>query len=240
VVPYGGTFLIFSDYARNAIRLSALQKTRVVYVMTHDSIGLGEDGPTHQPVEHLAALRAIPNLLVMRPADGVETAECWELALNSQDRPTLLALTRQNLATARTTHISENLSAKGAYEIAGDKDAKVTFLATGSEVEIAFAARVLLNQEGIKSRIVSMPCWDLFEEQPQSYRDAVLGPGTVKVAIEAASPMGWDRWLGPDGVFVGMHSFGASGPYKDVYKFFKITPEAAAEAARTALKKARS
>ncbi len=237
LVPYGGTFLVFSDYCRPSIRLAALMGIRVIFVMTHDSIGLGEDGPTHQPVEHLAALRAIPNLHVMRPADSVETAECWELALNSEKQPSLLALTRQNLPTFRTEHTAENLCARGAYEIASAPDAKITFLATGSEVEIAFAARDMLNAEGIAARIVSMPCWDLFEAQPQSYRDAVLGPGTVKVAIEAAVQMGWDRWLGPKGVFVGMHSFGASGPYKDVYRHFKITPEAAAEAARAALKK---
>ena len=237
VVPYGGTFLVFTDYCRPSIRLAALMGIRVVYVMTHDSIGLGEDGPTHQPVEHLAALRAIPNLLVMRPGDAVETAECWDLALNSPNRPSLLALTRQNLPTFRTEHTDENLCAKGAYEVASAPGAKVTFLATGSELEIAFAARDILKNEGIAARIVSMPCWDLFEEQPQSYREAVLGPGTVKVAIEAAVSQGWERWLGPNGVFVGMHSFGASGPYKDVYKHFKITPEAAAEAARTALKR---
>jgi transketolase len=237
VVPYGGTFLTFSDYCRPSIRLAALMGIRVVYVMTHDSIGLGEDGPTHQPVEHFAALRAIPNLLVFRPADAVETAEAWQIALTERKRPTLLALSRQNLSTVRTTHVAENLSLKGAYELVGDANAKVTFLATGSEVEMAVAARELLKAEGIASRIVTMPCWELFEEQPATYRDSVLGPGTVKVAIEAGVRLGWDRYIGSDGAFVGMHSFGASGPYKDVYRHFGITPEAAAEAAKEALKR---
>ncbi|HTU00004.1 MAG TPA: transketolase [Rhizomicrobium sp.] len=237
IVPYGGTFLTFSDYCRPSIRLAALMGIRVVYVMTHDSIGLGEDGPTHQPVEHFAALRAIPNLLVFRPADAVETAEAWQIALTEKARPTLLMLSRQNLSTVRTTHTDENLSSKGAYELVGDAGAKVTFLATGSEVEMAVAARELLKAEGIAARIVTMPCWELFEEQPATYRDSVLGPGTVKVAIEAGVRLGWDRYIGPDGQFIGMHSFGVSGPYKDVYRHFGITPEAAAEAAKKALKK---
>jgi transketolase len=236
VIPYGGTFMVFSDYCRPSIRLAALMGIRVIFVMTHDSIGVGEDGPTHEPVEHLAALRAIPNLLVMRPADGVETVECWDLAIHSTKQPTLLAFARQDVPTARTEHTSQNLSAKGAYELVGDKDAKVTFLATGSEVDIAMQARALLAAEGIASRIVSMPCWALFEAQSEQYRKEVLGPGTVKVGIEAAVRLGWDRYIGPDGAFIGMHSFGASGPYKDVYKHFGITPEAAAEAAKKALK----
>ncbi len=236
IVPYGGTFLTFSDYCRPSIRLAALMGIRVIYVMTHDSIGLGEDGPTHQPVEHFAALRAIPNLLVFRPADGVETAEAWALALASEKRPSLLMLSRQNLSTVRTTHTDENLSAKGAYELVGADNAKVTLLATGSEVEMAMKAREILGQEGIAARIVSMPCWGLFEEQPATYRDSVLGPGTVKVAVEAGVRLGWDRYIGPKGGFVGMHSFGASGPYKDVYRHFGITPEAVADAAKAALK----
>jgi transketolase len=236
VMPYGGTFLTFSDYCRPSIRLAALMGIRVVYVMTHDSIGLGEDGPTHQPVEHFAALRAIPNLLVFRPADAIETAEAWQIAINEKKRPSLLMLSRQNLSTVRTTHVDENLSAKGAYELVGDKAAKVTLLATGSEVEIAVAARALLAAEGIAARIVTMPCWELFEEQPATYRDSVLGSGTVKVAVEAGVRLGWDRYIGPDGAFVGMHSFGASGPYKDVYRHFGITPEAVADAAKAALK----
>ena len=236
VIPYGGTFMVFSDYCRPSIRLAALMGIRVVFVMTHDSIGVGEDGPTHQPVEHLAALRAIPNLLVMRPADAVETAECWQIALENQHRPSLIAFSRQDVTPVRTVHTAENLSAKGAYEVASAQNAKVTFLSTGSELGIALAARDLLTAEGIAARIVSMPCWDLFEEQPALYRKNVLGPGTVKIAIEAAAQFGWDRYIGADGAFVGMHSFGASGPYKDVYTHFNITPEAAAEAARQALK----
>ena len=235
VIPYGGTFMVFSDYCRPAIRLAALMGIRTIFVMTHDSIGVGEDGPTHQPVEHLAALRAIPNLLVMRPADGVETMECWQLALDHADRPTLLAFSRQDVPTVRTTHTAENLSAKGAYELVGDAGAKLTFLATGSEVGLAMQARALLAKDGIPSRIVSMPCWALFEEQSPQYREKVLGPGTVKVAIEAGVRQGWDRYIGADGGFIGMHSFGSSGPAKDVYKHFHITPEAAAEAAKTAL-----
>jgi transketolase len=236
VIPYGGTFFVFSDYCRPSIRLAAIMKIRTIFVMTHDSIGVGEDGPTHQPVEHLAALRAMPNLLVLRPADSVEVAECWEIALQNAERPSVLVFSRQDVATLRTTDVSENLCRKGAYELAGSDGAKVTFLATGSEVEIAQKARDLLNAEGIASRIVSMPCWELFEEQPLAYRQSVLGPGTVKVAVEAAVSLGWDRYVGPNGKFVGMHGFGASGPYKDVYKHFGITPDAVADAARDALK----
>jgi len=217
--------------------LAALMGIRVVYVMTHDSIGLGEDGPTHQPVEHLAAMRAMPNLKVFRPADAVETAECWALALADKKSPSFLALTRQNLATVRSAHTDENLCAKGAYELAASPDAKVTLLATGSEVELAFKARDLLAAENIAARIVSMPCWELFEQQSATYREAVLGPGTVKVGIEAAMPFGWDRYIGSTGAFVGMHGFGASGPYKDVYAHFGITPEAVVEAAKSALKR---
>jgi len=237
VIPYGGTFMVFSDYCRPSIRLAALMGVRTIFVMTHDSIGVGEDGPTHQPVEHLAALRAIPDLLVMRPADGVETAECWEIALSHAKRPSLLAFSRQDVPTVRTIHTAENLSAKGAYELAGDANAKITFLATGSEVGLAVSAREALAKEGIGSRIVSMPCWALFEEQSAQYRQSVLGPGTVKIAIEAAVRQGWDRYIGGDGLFIGMHSFGSSGPAKDVYKHFHITPEAVVEAAKKALNK---
>jgi len=240
IIPYSGTFLVFSDYARPAIRLAALMGVRAIHVMTHDSIGLGEDGPTHQPVEHLAALRAIPNLLVFRPADAVETAECWDIALSEVRHPSVLALTRQNLATVRTTHTDENLSRKGAYELApADGEAKVTFFATGSEIEIALAARALLAKDGIGARVVSMPCWELFDAQSETYRESVLGPGTVKVAIEAAVSFGWERYLGEQGRFIGMKSFGASGPYKDLYEHFGITPEAAADAARSLLKNKR-
>ena len=234
-IPYSGTFLVFSDYCRPAIRLAALMGVRAIHVMTHDSIGLGEDGPTHQPVEHLAALRAMPNLLVFRPADAVETAECWELALAQARTPSVLALTRQSVPALRITHTNENLSAKGAYELAGADGAKVTFLATGSEVQIALKARELLTNENIPARVVSMPCWELFDAQSAAYREATLGPGTVKVAIEAACGFGWERYTGANGRFVGMHSFGASAPYKELYKHFGITAEAAAEAARQAL-----
>jgi transketolase len=236
VIPYGGTFLVFSDYMRPSIRLAALMGIRVVFVMTHDSIGVGEDGPTHQPVEHLAALRAIPNLLVIRPADAVETAEAWEIALNRTDGPSLLAFSRQDVPTLRTEHNADNLVNKGAYEIAGAENSKVTFLATGSEVDLAMKARELLKADGIAARVVSMPCWRLFEQQSETYRETVLGAGTVKIAVEAAVREGWDRYIAPHGRFVGMHGFGASGPYKNVYKHFGITPEAAADAARAALK----
>ncbi|MGA7713122.1 MAG: transketolase [Rhizomicrobium sp.] len=236
IFPYGGTFMVFSDYARPSIRLAAIMGIRVGFVMTHDSIGLGEDGPTHQPVEHLAAMRAMPNINVFRPADAVETAECWALTLANKKTASFLALTRQNLPTVRTVHTDENLSAKGAYELVGAPGAKVTLLATGSEVELALKARDLLAAENIAARVVSMPCWELFEQQSEAYRDSILGSGTVKVGVEAAVRLGWDRYVGSNGAFVGMHSFGASGPYKDVYLHFGITPEAVVEAAKRALK----
>ena len=242
ILPYGGTFMVFSDYCRPSIRLAALMGIKVVFVMTHDSIGVGEDGPTHQPVEHLAALRAIPNLNVMRPADGVETAECWELAVKA-DGPSLIAFSRQDVPTLRENPTDDNLSARGAYMLAEDRDAQVTLLASGTEVSMAMEAREKLAAEGIPSRVVSMPSWALFEQQPIGYRKAVLGPGTVKVAIEAAVREGWDRYIGSDllggdgGAFVGMHSFGASGPYKDVYAKFGITADAAVAAAKTLLGK---
>ncbi|MES2472582.1 MAG: transketolase [Pseudomonadota bacterium] len=242
LIPYGGTFMVFSDYCRPSIRLAALMGIRVVFVMTHDSIGVGEDGPTHQPVEHLAALRAIPTLLTMRPADGVETAECWDLALKNDRRPSLIAFSRQDVPTLRETHTAENVSAKGAYELVGDANAKVTFLATGTEVSLAVEAAGKLKAEGIGARVVSMPCWALFEEQSEDYRRKTLGPGTVKVAIEAGIREGWDRYIGSEllengGAFIGMTSFGASGPYKDVYKKFGITADAAVAAAQKLLKK---
>ncbi|MCX7898970.1 MAG: transketolase, partial [Methylocystis sp.] len=210
-VPYGGTFLVFSDYARGAIRLSALMGLRVIYVMTHDSIGLGEDGPTHQPVEHLASLRAMPNLNVFRPADAIETAECWELALGATKTPSILSLSRQNLP-ALDRPVDENLSARGAYvlrDASGGRD--VTLLATGSEVEIALAAAEILSGQGINAAVVSMPCWELFEAQSAEYRASVLGTAP-RVAVEAAARLGWDRWIGENGAFVGMSSFGASAP----------------------------
>jgi transketolase len=233
--PYGGTFLVFSDYARGAIRLSALMGLRVIYVLTHDSIGLGEDGPTHQPIEHLAALRAMPNLNVFRPADAIETAECWELALASAHTPSVLSLSRQNLPTLERS-VGENLSARGGYvlrEAAGKRDA--TLLATGSEVEIALAAADILGAQGIKAAVVSMPCWELFEAQSEAYRAEVLG-AAPRVAVEAAARLGWDRWLGERGAFIGMSGFGASGPAAELYKHFGVTAEAVADAARTLVK----
>jgi transketolase len=235
VVPYGGAFFVFSDYCRPSIRLAALMGLRVIYVFTHDSIGVGEDGPTHQPVEQLAAARAIPGLRVFRPCDVVETAECWALALADKHHPSMLALTRQGLITARTEHTDENLCAKGAYEVAPAENAKVSLLATGSEVELAFKARDLLAADGIAARIVSMPSWELFEEQSEEYRKETLRPDTVRIGIEAALSFGWDRYIGENGAFVGMHGFGASGPAKDVYKHFAITPEAVVAAAKKAL-----
>jgi len=235
IIPYSGTFLIFSDYLRPSLRLSALMKQRVIYVLTHDSIGLGEDGPTHQPVEHLAALRAIPNLLVFRPADAVEAAECWALALEARDRPSVMALSRQDLPTLRRQHSTENLCARGAYVLAEEPGARVTLLATGSEVEIAVAAREKLARQQVAARVVSMPCWELFEEQPGAYRDYVLGPDTARVGIEAAVRFGWDRWLGEFGQFVGMTGFGASAPAKDLYAHFGITVDAVVEAAHHAM-----
>jgi transketolase len=208
---------------------------RVIYVLTHDSIGLGEDGPTHQPVEHLAALRAMPNLNVFRPADAIETAECWELALASRSTPSVLSLSRQNLPTLERP-VGENLSARGAYvlrEAAGTRD--VTLLATGSEVEIALAAADALGAQGIKAAVVSMPCWELFEAQPEAYRAEVLG-AAPRVAVEAAVRLGWDRWLGERGAFIGMTGFGASGPAAELYKHFGVTAEAVAEATRTLVK----
>jgi transketolase len=235
LIPYGGTFLVFTDYARPAIRLSALMRLRVIYVMTHDSIGLGEDGPTHQPVEQVAALRAIPNLNVYRPADAIETAECWELALATERTPSVIALTRQNLPLV-CGGATSNRSALGAYELAGaDGDAQVTLLATGSEVEIALAARDLLQADGIGTRVVSMPCQEIFDAQDERYRREVLGPGTVRIAVEAAVRFGWDRYLGENGGFVGMDGFGASAPYKELYEHFGITAEAVADAARNRL-----
>ena len=233
IVPYSGTFLVFSDYSRPAIRLGALMNQRVVHVMTHDSIGVGEDGPTHQPVEHVASLRNIPNLLVFRPADGVETAEAWEVALNTTTGPSLIALTRQNLAPARKTHVEENLVAKGGYVLSpAIKPEKVVLLATGSEVEIALEAQKVLEAEGIGARVVSLPCFSLFAAQPESYRAETLGGRPPKVAVEAGIRDGWDRWIGPEGGFVGMTGFGASAPYKALYKHFGITAEAVVKAAK--------
>ena len=230
VIPYGGSFLVFTDYCRPSIRLSALMEQRVVYVMTHDSIGLGEDGPTHQPVEHLAALRAIPNLRVFRPCDSIETAEAWELALSAPDTPSVLALSRQGLPTLRTETYAENHTAWGAYILSpAAEQRQVTLIASGSEVEVALEARKLLAEENIYAAVVSMPCWELFLEQPAHYRDEVLGPGLLRVAIEAAGWFGWHRWVGLDGTVVGMEGFGASGPAPELYQHFQITPKAVVE-----------
>ncbi len=236
VIPYGGTFLTFSDYARPAMRLASLMGIRSIFVMTHDSIGLGEDGPTHQPVEHLAALRAIPNHYVLRPADTVETAECWQIALESRKVPSTIALTRQKLEPVRISYDDENLCARGAYELApaGD-DAVVTIFASGSEVEIAVAAKKQLDERGHPTRVVSVPCFELFEAQPEDYREAILGETPVRIAIEAGIRQGWDRFIGPDGVFIGMTGFGASAPAPDLYKHFGITAEAAVQAAEARL-----
>jgi transketolase len=230
VIPYGGTFLCFTDYCRPSIRLSALMGIRVIYVMTHDSIGLGEDGPTHQPVEHLAALRAIPNLLVMRPCDAIETAECWQIALETGNRPSILALTRQKLKPARLTHERENLCARGAYEVAGAPHAKAVIFASGSEVEIAIAAKEILEASGTPVRVVSVPSMELFTAQEKSYRDKILGTEKIRIAVEAAIAMGWEKFIGGDGVFIGMTGYGASGPIEKLYEHFVITPKAVAAA----------
>ncbi|MDH6234403.1 transketolase [Mesorhizobium soli] len=231
-VPYGGTFLCFTDYARGAMRLSALMGKRVIYVMTHDSIGLGEDGPTHQPIEHLSMLRATPHLNVLRPADIIETAECWELALKTTDRPSVLVLSRQNLPMLREAYTPENLSARGAYILRDTQGPRaVTLIATGSEVEIAVAAAEKLRTDhGVEAAVVSMPCWELFEAQDATYRKSVLG-NVPRVAVEAAARHGWDHWIGENGAFVGMTGFGASAPAPDLYRHFNITPEAVAGAA---------
>jgi transketolase len=232
VVPYSGTFLCFSDYSRPAIRIGALMGVRVIHVMTHDSIGLGEDGPTHQPVEHLASLRAMPNLLVFRPADGVEAAECWRLALEHHRNPSLMALSRQKTPAVRKTASPENLCGKGAYQLAGSTDAKVTIFASGTEVGIAMGARDQLEAAGVATRVVSTPCWDLFEQQPAAYQAQVIGKSPVKIAVEAGVREGWDRFIGHDGAFVGMKGFGASAPYERLYAEFGITADAVAKLAK--------
>ncbi|MEO0978785.1 MAG: transketolase [Pseudomonadota bacterium] len=227
LIPYSGGFLIFSDYCRPSIRLAALMKQRVIHVMTHDSIGLGEDGPTHQPVEHFAALRAIPDLTLYRPADITETLECWQLALEHRDGPSVLALTRQNLPSVRKTYEEGNLCAKGAYVLVDtDDDAAVTLFASGSEVEIAVDAQKELSEAGIAARVVSVPSFELFEAQSDDYKADVIGTSAVKVAVEAGIRMGWDRFIGNDGLFIGMTGFGASGPYKALYEHFGITSDA--------------
>ncbi|WP_075220964.1 transketolase [Acuticoccus yangtzensis] len=234
LLPYGGTFLCFSDYSRPAIRLAALMGIRVVHVMTHDSIGLGEDGPTHQPVEHLAALRAIPNLLVLRPADAVETAEAWEIACEYQG-PSVLVLTRQNLPVLSPGPATQNRSRRGAYKVVTAPKAEVTLYASGSELEIAVEAGRMLSGEGIAADVVSVPCFELFFEQDEEYIDSIIGGATAKVAVEAAIRQGWDAFVGRKGGFVGMTGFGASGPYKELYEHFGITAKAVADEAKALL-----
>jgi transketolase len=235
VIPYGGTFFVFTDYMRPALRLAALMRQRVIHVLTHDSIGLGEDGPTHQPVEHLASLRAMPNVHMFRPADAMETAECWELAIRRTDGPSLLALSRQGLPTLRSD-TAENRCARGGYVLAeatgGARQA--TLIATGSEVALAMTARELLAADGIRAAVVSLPCWELFAAQDAGYRDEVLGEAP-RVGIEAGVSFGWERWLGADGVFIGMQGFGASAPEGELYRHFGITAEATAAAVRKRL-----
>jgi transketolase len=232
IVPYSGTFLVFSDYCRPAIRLAALMGRRVIHVMTHDSIGLGEDGPTHQPVEQLAALRAIPNLKVFRPCDAVETAECWQLALENKSGPSVLALTRQNVPQLRLAFDAGNRCARGAYElVAADGAASVSLFASGSEVAIAAAAQKLLAAQGVPARVVSVPCFELLLAAPEAERGAIIGEAPIKVAVEAGIRQGWDEIIDSSGTFVGLSGFGASGPYKQLYQHFGITPEKVAEAA---------
>jgi transketolase len=227
VIPYGGTFLVFADYCRNAIRMSALQRARVAYVMTHDSIGLGEDGPTHQPVEQLMSLRVMPNLDVYRPCDTIETAECWALALGKTDGPALLALSRQNLPQLRTD-ISENWSARGAYRLrAANTARRVIIIATGSEVEIAISVADRLEQHGIGADVVSMPCWERFDSQPKAYRDDILPQGPLRVSIEAGTTMGWERYV-QGGLCFGVDTYGASAPIADLYQHFGLTADAIA------------
>jgi transketolase len=234
LIPYTGTFFVFTDYMRPAIRIGAITRAHVIHVLTHDSIGLGEDGPTHQPIEHLASLRAMPHLHVYRPADAIEVAECWELAIRRNDGPSLLVLTRQALPTMRT-EVTENCCSRGGYVLAeADEPRAATLIATGSEVSIAMDARTALAGEGVNVAVVSLPCWELFEVQDEAYRAAVLG-SAPRIGIEAAGGFGWERWLGTDGVFIGMTDFGASAPYEILYRHFGITREAIAAAVRKKL-----
>ena len=236
IIPYGGTFMVFSDYSRPAIRLGALMGVRAIHVLTHDSIGLGEDGPTHQPVEHLAALRAIPNLNVFRPADTVEAMECWQIALQAKTTPSALALSRQKTPAVRTVAATENLSAKGAYEIkAASGEAKATLFGTGTELALALKAAEALEAEGVPTRVVSVPCFELFEQQDAAYQASVIGRGTVRVAVEAAIKQGWERFIGEDGAFVGMTGFGASAPAEVLYDKFGVTADAVVAAVKARL-----
>jgi transketolase len=234
LIPYGGTFLVFSDYCKPSIRLSALMGQRVIYVMSHDSIGLGEDGPTHQPIEHLSSLRSIPNLNVFRPCDTTETIECWDIALNSKDKPSVISLTRQNLSQPRDQMKVENLCELGAYEIYRSSDnIELTLMASGSEVEIAISASKKLAQKNINSKVISFPSMELFDAQPENYRSKILGETKIKISIEASHPMSWKKYVGNDGVTMGIEDFGKSAPYKDVYKYFKLTDD---DIVNTALK----
>ena len=236
VIPYGGTVMVFSDYSRPAIRLGALMGVRAIHVLTHDSIGLGEDGPTHQPVEHLAALRAIPNLLVFRPADTIEAMECWQIALQTKTAPSALALSRQKTPAVRTVAATENLSAKGAYEIkAANGEAKVTLFGTGTELALALKAAETLEAKGVATRVVSVPSFELFEQQDAAYQASVIGRGTVRVAVEAAIKQGWERFIGEDGAFIGMTGFGASAPAEVLYEKFGITSDAIVAAVKARL-----
>ena len=234
LIPYGGTFLVFSDYCKPSIRLSALMGQRVIYVMSHDSIGLGEDGPTHQPIEHLSSLRSIPNLNVFRPCDTTETIECWDIALNSKDKPSVISLTRQNLSQPRDQMKVENLCELGAYEIYRSSDnIELTLMASGSEVEIAISASKKLAQKNINSKVISFPSMELFDAQPENYRSKILGETKIKISIEASQPMSWKKYVGNDGVTMGIEDFGKSAPYKEVYKYFKLTDD---DIVNTALK----
>ena len=237
-IPYGGTFLVFSDYCRPSLRLAALMGMRVILVATHDSIGVGEDGPTHQPVEHLASLRAIPNLLVLRPADALETAECWEVALAQKHRPSVLVLSRQKLPAIRTSVPDENPCLRGAYELSGsDGSAQISLLASGSEASIALDAQEILLERGISSRVVSVPCLNLFAEQAQAYQEDILGPGTIRIAVEAGVRYGWGAYVGVEGGFLGMRSFGASAPAGKLYEHFSITAKGVAQLAQERLER---
>ena len=240
LIAYGGTFLVFSDYCRPALRLAALMGIRTILVASHDSIGLGEDGPTHQPVEHLAALRAIPGLLVLRPADAVETAECWQVALEERRRPSVLVLSRQKLPAVREDCPEENPCLRGGYEIAAAAGtAQVSLLASGSEVAVALEAQGILRRHDIAARVVSMPCLDLFAEQPQAYQEDILGPGTIRIAVEAGLRQGWEGHIGAGGAFLGMGDYGASAPGEELFRHFSITAEALASLAQERLAKSR-
>ena len=235
LIPFGGTFFVFSDYMRPSMRLAALMGVRVIYVLTHDSIGVGEDGPTHQPIEHLASYRCMPGILTFRPCDVVETAEAWQLAISTENKPSILALTRQNLPLLRKS-AQENLTAKGGYILAGDaKKRQATIIATGSEVSLAMEARAKLAEEGLEVTVVSMPCCELFDAQPEPYREEVLGHAP-RVAVEAASKFGWERYVGEKGDIIGMDGFGASGPAGELYKYFGITVEEVVDAVKNSLK----